>query len=97
MDAGHRRFNDGDLRASLFRSVAAANWAEASAQLGAIRRIVAVNLTLGLIGSDRVERPVLGVGMRFVGPANHDRSTIPWGRPGDIGRQSVRFTSVMGR
>jgi uncharacterized membrane protein len=33
----------------LRRAVAAANWAEAGAQLGVIRRIVAVNLTLGLI------------------------------------------------
>ena len=33
----------------LRRAVAAANWAEAGVQLGAIRRIVAVNLTLGLI------------------------------------------------
>ena len=29
--------------------MAAANWAEAGVQLGVIRRIVAVNLTLGLI------------------------------------------------
>jgi len=33
----------------LRRAVALANWAEAGVQLGAIRRIVAVNLTLGLI------------------------------------------------
>ncbi len=33
----------------LRRAVAAANWAEAGVQLGVIRRIVAVNLTLGLI------------------------------------------------
>ena len=33
----------------LRRAVAAANWAEAGVQLGMIRRIVAVNLTLGLI------------------------------------------------
>ena len=33
----------------LRRAVAAANWAEAGLQLGVIRRIVAVNLTLGLI------------------------------------------------
>jgi uncharacterized membrane protein len=33
----------------LRRAVAVANWAQAGAQLGAIRRIVAVNLTLGLV------------------------------------------------
>jgi uncharacterized membrane protein len=33
----------------LRRAVVAANWAEAGVQLGVIRRIVAVNLTLGLI------------------------------------------------
>ena len=33
----------------LRRAVAAANWAEADVQLGLIRRIVAVNLTRGLI------------------------------------------------
>ena len=33
----------------LRRAVALANWAEAGVQLGAIRRIVAVNLTLGLV------------------------------------------------
>jgi uncharacterized membrane protein len=33
----------------LRRAVALANWAEAGVQLGVIRRIVAVNLTLGLI------------------------------------------------
>ncbi len=33
----------------LSRAVTAANWAEAGVQLGVIRRIVAVNLTLGLI------------------------------------------------
>ena len=33
----------------LRRAVASANWAEGGVQLGVIRRIVAVNLTLGLI------------------------------------------------
>ena len=33
----------------LRRAVLAANWAEAGVQLGVIRRIMAVNLTLGLI------------------------------------------------
>jgi uncharacterized membrane protein len=33
----------------LRRAVATANWADAGVQLGVIRRIVAVNLTLGLI------------------------------------------------
>ena len=33
----------------LRRAVAAENWAQAGVQLGVIRRIVAVNLTLGLI------------------------------------------------
>ncbi len=33
----------------LRRAVAAANWSEGGVQLGVIRRIVAVNLTLGLI------------------------------------------------
>ncbi len=33
----------------LRRAVAASNWAEAGVQLGVIRRIVAMNLTLGLI------------------------------------------------
>jgi uncharacterized membrane protein len=40
--------------------VAAANWAEAGVQLGLIRRIVAVNLTLGLI------TVVIGASGRFL-------------------------------
>ncbi len=44
----------------LRRAVATANWAEAGVQLGVIRRIVAVNLTLGLM------TVVIGASGRFL-------------------------------